>query len=111
MIGRSCLWDDSKDYRGTPLPQDPLGLDSDGIAFDCDGTLWVSGEYGPDIVHFAAAGRMLEQLTRGSGLPKALAHWRVDRGTEGIPATPTRRFVVGAMQLAGGSRAARRSRS
>ena len=98
------------------LPQDPLGIDSEGLAFAKDGTFWVSDEYGPDIVHFSADGRTLQRLSPGNGLPLALARRRSNRGMEGLTILPDGKTLVGIMQspldnpTAGGSSAGRNSR-
>ena len=100
----------------TPLPQDPLGIDSEGLAFAKDGTFWVSDEYGPDVVHFSADGKTIERLVPGAGLPKALARRRSNRGMEGLTILPDGKTLVGVMQspldnpTAGGSSAGRSSR-
>ena len=99
-----------------PLTQDPLGIDSEGLAFEKDGTFWVSDEYGPDVVHFDAGGRTIEKLSPGAGLPLALARRRANRGMEGLTIMPNGKTLVGLMQspldnpTAGGSSAGRSSR-
>ena len=100
----------------TPLTQDPLGIDSEGLAYEKDGTFWVSDEYGPDVVHFTADGRTITKLNPGSGLPLALARRRSNRGMEGLTIMPDGKTLVGLMQspldnpTAGGSSAGRSSR-
>jgi len=100
----------------TPITQDPLGIDSEGLAFAEDGTFWVSDEYGPDVVHFTAAGHTIERLVPGNGLPLALARRRSNRGMEGLTILPDGKTLVGMMQspldnpTAGGSSAGRTSR-
>jgi hypothetical protein len=99
-----------------PLVQDPLGIDSEGLAFEKDGTFWVSDEYGPDVVHFDATGRTIEKLSPGAGLPLALARRRANRGMEGLTIMPDGKTLVGLLQspldnpTAGGSSAGRSSR-
>lgn len=99
-----------------PLAQDPLGVDSEGLALAKDGTFWVSDEYGPHIVHFTADGRTIQRLKPGSGLPLALARRRANRGMEGLTMLPDGKTLVGLMQspldnpTAGGSSAGRGSR-
>jgi hypothetical protein len=100
----------------TPLAQDPLGIDSEGLAFEKDGSFWVSDEYGPDVVHFDANGKTIGALRPGSGLPLALARRRSNRGMEGLTILPDGKTLVGMMQspldnpTAGGSSAGRSSR-
>jgi len=99
-----------------PLTQDPLGIDSEGLTFEKDGTFWVSDEYGPDVVHFDATGRTIEKLSPGAGLPLALARRRANRGMEGLTIMPNGKTLVGLVQspldnpTAGGSSAGRSSR-
>ncbi|MEO6527790.1 MAG: esterase-like activity of phytase family protein [Gemmatimonadaceae bacterium] len=99
-----------------PLTQDPLGIDSEGLAFEKDGTFWVSDEYGPDVVHFTADGRTIEKRIPGSGLPLVLARRRSNRGMEGLTIMPNGKTLVGLMQspldnpTAGGTSAGRSSR-
>ena len=50
------------DLDGNLLPLDPTGMDPEGLAIAPDGTFWVSDEYGPHIVHFAADGRTIERI-------------------------------------------------
>jgi phytase-like protein len=101
---------------GAALDPDPLGIDSEGLAFAKDGSFWVSDEYGPDLIHFDASGRTLERLHPGAGLPLALARRRVNRGMEGLAILPNGKVLVGIMQspldnpTAGGSSAGRTSR-
>lgn len=98
------------------LAQDPLGIDSEGLAFEKDGSFWVSDEYGPDVVHFQADGRAITTLSPGSGLPLVLARRRANRGMEGLTILPDGKTLVGLMQspldnpTAGGSSAGRTSR-
>ena len=100
----------------TLITQDPLGIDSEGLAFAKDGTFWVSDEYGPDVVHFTAGGNTIERLVPGNGLPLALARRRSNRGMEGLTILPDGKTLVGMMQspldnpTAGGSSAGRSSR-
>jgi hypothetical protein len=99
-----------------PLAQDRLGIDSEGLAFEKDGTFWISDEYGPDVVHFTTDGRTIKKLSPGSGLPLALARRRSNRGMEGLTIMPDGKTLVGLMQspldnpTAGGSSAGRSSR-
>src|SRR5262249_13729239 len=80
------------------------GIDSEGLAALADGTFWVSDEYGPLLTHFAADGRMLEQVTpfavnaQGHQLPAVLAKRRVNRGMEGLTVLPDGVTLVGIMQ-------------
>ncbi|HWC64259.1 MAG TPA: esterase-like activity of phytase family protein, partial [Rhizomicrobium sp.] len=39
-----------------------LSVDNEGIAFQGDGTFWVSDEYGPYVYHYAASGKLLNVI-------------------------------------------------
>lgn len=79
---------------GKILGTDDYGLDSEGIAAAKDGTFWISDEYGPHIVHFAADGTEIERIspygmtTGNRHLPAVLARRRANRGMEGLALTP-----------------------
>ena len=89
----------------TPLPFDPTGLDSEGLVAVADGTFWVSDEYGPWIVRFAANGNTLERFSpfaassAGNKVPQVFAKRRPNRGMEGLTMTPSGK-LVGMMQSA-----------
>jgi Esterase-like activity of phytase len=85
---------------GTPLAPDPDGIDPEGLAWLDDGSFWVSEEYGPDLLHFDASGRLLQRLRPGAahGLPAVLARRRSNRGLEGLTVTSDGRFLVGLME-------------
>src|SRR5262249_18529159 len=51
------------DAAGNPLPYDPYGLDTEGIAYDVQtDTFWVSEEYRPSLVEVARDGTILRRL-------------------------------------------------
>jgi hypothetical protein len=84
---------------GTRLPNDPEGIDSEGLVVLGDGTFWVSDEYGPFLVHFDSEGRQLQRLTPcNGGLPPVYAKRRPNRGMEGLTITPDGQWLVGMMQ-------------
>jgi hypothetical protein len=91
------------DLGGAPLPLDPDGVDSEGLVALADGTFWVADEYGPYLLHFDAAGRLLERVgpgTRPRGLPAVLAMRRPNRGMEGLTLLPDGCTLVGILQSA-----------
>ena len=45
-----------------PLPIDPDGLDSEGLAPTGDGGFWLAEEYGPSLVRLSAEGRMVRRI-------------------------------------------------
>ncbi|WP_342362004.1 esterase-like activity of phytase family protein [Terrarubrum flagellatum] len=86
-------------------------LDPEGVRVAPDGSLWVSDEYGPHILHFDKSGRQIGALTPPDGFliaqpgpnlkgEMAGAKWgRVtNRGAEGLALTPDGRWLVVAMQ-------------
>ncbi|HEY4129896.1 MAG TPA: esterase-like activity of phytase family protein [Gemmatimonadaceae bacterium] len=102
--GQGATGETGIDASGAPIPTDPDGLDSEGLALAKDGTFWVSDEYGPHIVHFDAMGKTIERInpfgtgTGGRKIPTVFALRRPNRGMEGIAITPDNTTLVGAMQ-------------
>jgi hypothetical protein len=93
------------DADGNLLAYDPYGLDSEGLVALADGSFWVSDEYGPHIVHYAADGTEIDRInafpddTRTSlNLPAEFANRRANRGMEGLAVTPDGKTLVGIMQ-------------
>lgn len=84
------------DLDGEPLPPDPSGLDTEGIAALADGGFWVSDEFGPSLVRLNAEGRVLKRLVpEGTNLegaaypveaclPPIAARRQLNRGFEAI---------------------------
>lgn len=68
-------------HRLTP---DPDGLDTESLCIAKDHTIWVGDEYGPDILHFQADGRLLKRLRPEHELPKWLRERPINRGFEGL---------------------------
>ena len=102
--GRGATGEIAYTLDGRILGTDDYGLDSEGIAAAKDGTFWLSDEYGPHIVHFAADGTEIERIspygmTIGNRhLPAVLARRRANRGMEGLALTPDGKTLVGLMQ-------------
>lgn len=100
------------DIQGDLLPYDPSGIDAEGLVKMRDGSFWVAEEYGPSILHLAGDGRILERwvpkgvqpLLAGAGypvkekLPEILRNRSLNRGIEGITASPDERYLYFAMQ-------------
>lgn len=93
------------DPINNPMRLDDYGLDSEGLAALKDGTFWVSDEYGPHIVHYAADGREIERINPFSAdkrnkytLPNEFSYRRANRGMEGLTITPDQKTLVGIMQ-------------
>jgi len=85
---------------------DANGMDPEGLVAAADGTFWISDEYGPFIVQFAASGTEMERLVPGTAnangrkLPQVLTKRRINRGMEGLTLTPDGTKLVGVMQNA-----------
>ena len=90
------------DLDGRPLPPDPGGADTEGLAALSDGSFWVAEEYGPSLIKVAADGQVVERwVALGSAmtseavgypvrpvLPAIAAHRRINRGFEAVTASP-----------------------
>lgn len=102
--GRGATGEIAYTLDGRILGTDDYGLDSEGIAAAKDGTFWLSDEYGPHIVHFAADGTEIERIspygmtTGNRHLPAVLARRRANRGMEGLALAPDGKTLVGLMQ-------------
>lgn len=86
------------DLEGHPLPPDPGGADTEGLAALSDGSFWVGEEYGPSLIKVAADGQVVERwVPAGSAmtepavgypvrpvLPAIAARRRINRGFEAV---------------------------
>ena len=89
------------DADGKPVPNDPDGIDPEGLAAMADGTFWVSEEYGPDLIRFDADGKTLERIApgdEGRALPRVLARRRPNRGLEALTAAAGGKKLVTVLQ-------------
>jgi hypothetical protein len=98
------------DLDGRPLPPDPSGLDTEGIAALPGGGFWVSDEFGPSLVRLDSEGRVLKRLVpEGTGLegasypveailPAIAARRELNRGFEAIALSPDGRSLFVAFQ-------------
>jgi Esterase-like activity of phytase len=89
------------DLAGAPLPTDPNGADSEGIAAMPDGSFWIAEEYGPSLLRVDRQGRVLVRwVPVGLGasfdgaaypvteaLPPIAAARKLNRGFEAIAAS------------------------
>jgi hypothetical protein len=93
------------DLSGTPLPPDPCGMDSEGLAAVSDGSFWVGDEFGPALVHFDATGRMIKRLlptgsapvdpgVEAAGLPQIASRRQLNRGFEALALSPDERWLM-----------------
>lgn len=84
---------------GAVIPNDPQGIDSEGLVVLDDGSFWVSDEYGPFMAKFNRFGReQMRWSPCNGGLPTVYAKRRPNRGMEGLTITPDGKWLVGMMQ-------------
>ena len=94
----------ARDLSNNLLPNDPEGIDPEGLVAMPDGSFWISDEYGPHLLHVDSTGKTLERInpfgsgTGGRMLPKVFGKRRPNRGMEGLTITPSGKYLVGAMQ-------------
>src|SRR5262249_22734198 len=102
------------DTAGHPLPYDPYGLDTEGIAYDHrTDTFWLSEEYRPSVVEVSRDGTILRRLVpHGEAslfanapnipvldtLPAIFAKRVQNKGLEGVAVTPNGKYLYAAMQ-------------
>lgn len=73
------------DLFGNRLPNDPFGIDSEGVVAAADGSLWVVDEYRPAIYQFDRTGKLLNRLIP-QGTAAAAQQPAGSFGTEALPA-------------------------
>lgn len=88
-----------------PLPIDPDGLDTEGLAPAADGGFWIAEEYAPSLVRLTAEGRMVRRVVPVGavlgdeqdpyagcevieGLPECCLRRADNRGFEGLARSP-----------------------
>jgi hypothetical protein len=95
------------DATGKRLPQDPGGVDLEGIVRLQDGTYWLSDENAPGLIHVAADGRVIKRLIPAgtekdykganydiaASLPAILAKRQGNRGIESVAMSPDETFL------------------
>ncbi|PBC77756.1 hypothetical protein BX265_2512 [Streptomyces sp. TLI_235] len=98
------------DPAGNVLPNDPYGLDSEGLVRLPDGSFWISSEYGSSLLHFSAAGVLDTVLVlAGSAytapgvrvlpvLPAVEAKQKNNKGLEGLTVSADGRTLYAAQQ-------------
>lgn len=100
------------DSQTNPVKTDLNGLDPEGLAALEDGSLWISDEYGPHLVHYDAQGIEIERINpftqdsrnnviiegRPLLLPAEFAKRRTNRGMESLTITPDQSTLVGVME-------------
>jgi hypothetical protein len=98
------------DLEGRPVPPDPTGMDTEGVALLSDGSFWASEEYGPSLIRIGAGGELLERLVpdgvhlEDAGCPvrailPAIAGQRhLNRGFEAVAVSPSEQQLFVAFQ-------------
>lgn len=98
------------DLEGEPLPPDPSGLDTEGIAALANGGFWLSDEFGPSLVRLDSGGRVLKRLVPEgtelegaaypveASLPAIAARRQINRGFEAIALAPDCKSLFVAFQ-------------
>jgi hypothetical protein len=100
------------DLSGAPLPTNPNGADSEGIAALPDGSFWVAEEYGPSLLRVDRTGRVLVRwVPAGLGpcfeganypvveaLPALASARKLNRGFEAIATSADGRSLYVAFQ-------------
>ncbi|GAA1155916.1 hypothetical protein F4556_002436 [Kitasatospora gansuensis] len=98
------------DSTGKVLPNDPYGVDSEGLVLAHDGSFWVSSEYGSSILHFSRQG-VLDTVLVPAGssyqapgvrvlkiLPAIEAKQKNNKGLEGLTVSADGRTLYAAQQ-------------
>lgn len=114
ISGNPMTIDPTKPYdsQTNPVKTDLNGLDPEGLAALEDGSLWISDEYGPHLVHYDAQGIEIERINpftqdsrnnviiegRPLLLPAEFAKRRTNRGMESLTITPDQSTLVGVME-------------
>jgi hypothetical protein len=97
---------------GTPLPPDPSGADTEGIAVAPDGDFWIGDEYGPSLLQVAPDGTVRRRLVPAgteswfagadypieATLPAIAQFRRLNRGFEGLALSPDGAWLYLAFQ-------------
>lgn len=96
------------DLEGLPLAADPNGADSEAVVALADGSFWVAEEYGPSLLRVNAQGVVQTRWTpKGLSfpgaadlLPAAAGRRRLNRGFEGLAASPDETRLYAGFQSA-----------
>ncbi|WP_411287368.1 esterase-like activity of phytase family protein [Phenylobacterium sp.] len=96
------------DAAGLPLATDPAGADTEAVAALADGSFWVAEEYGPSLMQVDGQGVVRRRWTpQGLNLPGVqailparAAERRMNRGLEGLAASPNGRWLYAGFQSA-----------
>jgi hypothetical protein len=96
------------DVAGAPIAPDPSGADSEAVAVLADGSFWVAEEYGPSLIKVDEWGTVCRRWTPSGVklpggedlLPARAAERRMNRGFEGVAASPDGAWLYAAFQSA-----------
>lgn len=88
------------DFDGRPIPPNPMGMDTEGVAALADGSFWLGEEYGPSLVQVGPDGTVRRRLVpKGSKtgasdhvedrLPALAARRHLNRGFEAVAVAPS----------------------
>ncbi|WP_441250226.1 esterase-like activity of phytase family protein [Kitasatospora sp. McL0602] len=98
------------DSTGKVLPNDPYGVDSEGLVRAPDGSFWVSSEYGSSVLHFSAQGVLKTVLVPAGStfdapgaqvlkiLPAIESKQKNNKGLEGLTISADGRTLYAAQQ-------------
>ncbi len=92
-LGAGNTGETAFDGFARPIAARTDGVDPEGLVALADGTFWVSEEYAPSLIHFAANGRLIERVTPfgpnalGHVLPAEFAYRIPNRGFESLAVT------------------------
>jgi hypothetical protein len=98
------------DLEGLPVPPDPTGMDTEGVALLSNGSFWASEEYGPSLIRIGVTGELLERLVpegvhlEDAGcrvracLPGIATRRHLNRGFEAVAVSPSERRLFVAFQ-------------
>lgn len=95
----------------TPSPEHPVRLDPEGLRVSPNGTFYISDEYGPRLMEFSRAGRLIRELTMPAHyqcscpgttwqveLPQNDTGRQSNRGMEGLAISGDGKRLFGMMQ-------------
>jgi hypothetical protein len=112
LYGRAEETEPALTIDGTPLPPDPSGADTEGLAVAPDGDFWVADEYGPSLFQVAPDGIVRRRLVPTGTedwflgadypvedvLPAVATRRRLNRGFEGLAISGDGRWLFAAFQ-------------
>lgn len=70
-----------------------LGIDSESLAVDHDGSYWIGEEYVASLLHFTQDGKLIKRYLPGKELPAILSKISLNRGIEAMTITKSGKIV------------------